>query len=146
MCVSTSDNLSSPWVSLQSTEQDFRLVCTVYTWLDHLLEHSVHWPRSKVVWQMLHLLPVQVEATVSMLIHIHTHWNNTQERQWPDEIIYERFKSVQNKQALIVTCWNNRVVAWRTFLWNLDAGQLCRVLENLGLSLKNTFICRHALT
>ena len=65
-------------MSLQSAEQDFRLVCAVDARLNHLLEHSVHWPRPKVVWQMLHLLPVQVGAAVSMLIHIHTHWNNTQ--------------------------------------------------------------------
>lgn len=99
LCASTSDNLSSSWVSLQSTEQDFRLVCAVYTWLDHLLEHSIHWPWSKVVRQMLHLLPVQVGTAVSMLIHIHTHWNDTMRNTEPKlDLPNDSFKSVRNTE------------------------------------------------
>lgn len=70
---STFDGLPSSRVVLQRAEQNFRLVRAVYTRLDHLLQHRVHWTWSKVVWQMLHLLPVQVRTTVSMLIHVHTH-------------------------------------------------------------------------
>lgn len=77
----TSDHLPSSRVGLQGTEQDFGLVGRVYTCLHHLLEHGVHWPWAKVVWQMLHLLPVQVGTTVPMLVHIHTHWEKDTNRR-----------------------------------------------------------------
>lgn len=81
---STSDDLSSAGVRLQGAEQHFRLVRAVDARLDHLLEHAVHWTRAKVVRQMLHLLPVQVGAAVSMLVHIHTHWTDTQNHSKSD--------------------------------------------------------------
>lgn len=78
---STSDHLSSSRVGLQGAEQDFRLVCTVGAGLDHLLEHAVDWSRSKVVRQMLHLLPVEVGAAVSVFIHVYTNCNSTWDRE-----------------------------------------------------------------
>lgn len=68
-------------MGLQGAEQDFRLVCAVYAGLDHLLEHAVDWSRSKVVRQMLHLLPVEVGAAVSVFIHVYTNCNSTWERE-----------------------------------------------------------------
>lgn len=68
-------------MGLEGAEQDFRLVCTVYAGLDHLLEHAVDWSRSKVVRQMLHRLPVEVGAAVSMFIHVYTNCNSTWDRE-----------------------------------------------------------------
>lgn len=65
-------------MGLQGAEQDLRLVRAVYAGLDHLLEHAVDWSRSKVVRQMLHLLPVEVGAAVSVFVHVYTNWKRAQ--------------------------------------------------------------------
>lgn len=74
---STSDHLPPPCVGLQGAEQDLGLVRTVYAALHHLLQHGVHRARPEVVREMLHLLPVQVGATVPLLVDVHTHWEKT---------------------------------------------------------------------
>lgn len=44
-----------------------------------------------------------------------------------------------------VTGGDHRAETGGALLWNLDAGQLRRAVENLGLSLENTFTCKHTL-
>lgn len=107
-------------MSLQSAEQHLRLVRTVYTRLHDLLEHSVHWAWAKVVWQMLHLLPVEVRTTVPVLVHIHAHWNDR------NPIVgFDSAQVTQTLEQLTLTCRYHRVEAGGTLLRDLDAGQLC---------------------
>lgn len=79
-------------MGLQGAEQDLRLVCAVYAGLDHLLEHAVDWSRSKVVRQMLHLLPVEVGAAVPMFIHVYTNWKRAQL-----DVSWQLAKKIKNK-------------------------------------------------
>lgn len=74
MNVFTSDDLA-PCVrlALQEGQQDGGLIRAVHAGLDRLLENGVDGSRAKVVWELLHQLPVQPRAVVAVFVHVDAH-------------------------------------------------------------------------
>lgn len=74
----TSDDLA-PCVrlALQEGQQDGGLIRAVHAGLDRLLENRVDRSRTKVVWKLLHQLPVQTRAVVTVFVHVDAHCGDT---------------------------------------------------------------------
>lgn len=65
-------------LALQERQQHGGLIRAVHAGLNRLLKHCVDRSRTEVVRELLHQFAVKVRAIVSVLVHIDTHWNDTE--------------------------------------------------------------------
>lgn len=74
----------------------------------------------------------------------HTNRKHKDQNRFSNDAFNIKIATYETKSS-VVTGGHHRAETGGALLWNLDAGQLSRAVENLGLSLESTFIYKHTV-